>query len=72
MWLVTRSTACSRSSTTTLTSPLGALEEDGARQLCQTLGIAAAPTPAALKSPAQKSPPSYDGLVPQGVLTQMS
>jgi hypothetical protein len=53
--------------------PFGTLlEEDGARQLCQTLGICTAPTPCSvLKNYSAKKPTKYDGLS-KGVRRRMS
>jgi len=50
--------------------PFGALEEDGARQLCQTLGIALRQRMQKVEERQRKKPTKYDGLVLQGVLTQ--
>lgn len=50
--------------------PFGALEEDGARQLCQTLGIALRQRLQKVEELQRKKPTKYDGLVLQGVLTQ--
>ena len=50
--------------------PFGKLEEDGARQLCQTLGIAIRQRMQKVLDGQRKKATKYDGLVTDGVLTQ--
>src|SRR4051812_14127133 len=50
--------------------PFGKLEEDGARQLCQTLGIAIRQRMQRAEDGQRRKATKYDGLVTEGVLSQ--
>lgn len=50
--------------------PFGKLEEDGARQLCKTLGIAIRQRMQKTDDAHRRKATKYDGLVAEGVLTQ--
>lgn len=50
--------------------PFGKLEEDGARQLCQTLGIAIRQRMQRSEDGQRRKATKYDGLVTEGVLSQ--
>jgi type II secretory ATPase GspE/PulE/Tfp pilus assembly ATPase PilB-like protein len=50
--------------------PFGKLEEDGARQLCKTLGIAIRQRMQRTEDGQRRKATKYDGLVTEGVLTQ--
>ena len=50
--------------------PFGKLEEDGARQLCQTLGIAFRQRMQKVEESQRRKATKYDGLVTDAVLTQ--
>ncbi|MES2414311.1 MAG: ATPase, T2SS/T4P/T4SS family [Pseudomonadota bacterium] len=50
--------------------PFGKLEEDGARQLCKTLGIAIRQRMQKSEEGQRRKATKYDGLVSEGVLTQ--
>ena len=50
--------------------PFGKLEEDGARQLCKTLGIAIRQRMRKSEGSQRRKATKYDGLVTQGVLSQ--
>ncbi len=50
--------------------PFGKLDEDGARQLCQTLGIALRQRMQKSDDGQRRKATQYDGLIAQGVLTQ--
>ncbi len=50
--------------------PFGKLEEDGARQLCKTLGIAIRQRMQKADEQQRRKATKYDGLVTEGVLTQ--
>ena len=50
--------------------PFGALEEDGARQLCKTLGIALRQRMQKAEDGQRRKATKYDGLVAEGVLSQ--
>jgi hypothetical protein len=50
--------------------PFGKLEEDGARQLCKTLGIAIRQRMQKTDDGQRRKATKYDGLVTEGVLSQ--
>ncbi|MES2945711.1 MAG: GspE/PulE family protein [Pseudomonadota bacterium] len=50
--------------------PFGKLEEDGARQLCKTLGIAIRQRMQKVEESQRRKATKYDGLVSEGVLSQ--